>query len=157
MENASKALIIAGAILLAILLISLGIMIFNQAQDTVNNSGMSQAEITAFNNKFLKYEGKGKTGSEVKALLSEVIANNGDENNSHRMISAVFQPAGTVNKTTIIASNNSGQPNTKSIVTSKNYNVYMHYYNNGTKLNGGRESTTVTDGCIYFIEINELK
>ena len=49
MENASKALIIAGAILLAILLISLGIMIFNQAQDTVNNSGMSQAEITAFN------------------------------------------------------------------------------------------------------------
>ena len=32
MENASKALIIAGAILLAILLISLGIMIFNQAQ-----------------------------------------------------------------------------------------------------------------------------
>ena len=30
MENPSKALIIAGAILLAILLISLGIMIFNQ-------------------------------------------------------------------------------------------------------------------------------
>ena len=38
MENASKALIIAGAILLAILLISLGIMIFNQAQDTVNKT-----------------------------------------------------------------------------------------------------------------------
>ena len=65
MENASKALIIAGAILLAILLISLGIMIFNQAQDTVNNSGMSQAEITAFNNKFLKYEGKGKKTSDT--------------------------------------------------------------------------------------------
>ena len=69
MENASKALIIAGAILLAILLISLGIMIFNQAQDTVNNSGMSQAEITAFNNKFLKYEGTQK-GSVVKSLIN---------------------------------------------------------------------------------------
>ena len=45
MENASKALIIAGAILLAILLISLGIMIFNQAQDTVTNSGMTEAEL----------------------------------------------------------------------------------------------------------------
>ena len=32
MENASKALIIAGAILLAILLISLGIMIFNHQE-----------------------------------------------------------------------------------------------------------------------------
>ena len=52
MENASKALIIAGAILLSILLISLGIMIFNQAQTTVQDSGMSQAEISTFNSKF---------------------------------------------------------------------------------------------------------
>ncbi len=78
MENASKALIIAGAILLAILLISLGILIFSQAQDTVNNSGMSQAEITAFNNKFLKYEGTQK-GSVAKSLVNEVIASNADE------------------------------------------------------------------------------
>ena len=75
MENASKALIIAGAILLAILLISLGIMIFNQAQDTVSGSGMSQAEMQAFNNKFLKYEGTIK-GSQVKALINEVNTSN---------------------------------------------------------------------------------
>lgn len=80
MENASKALIIAGAILLAILLISLGIMIFNQAQDTVNNSGMTQAEVTTFNNKFLKYEGKQK-GAVVKSLINEIKAANADENN----------------------------------------------------------------------------
>lgn len=79
MENASKALIIAGAILLAILLISLGILIFNQAQDTVNNSGMSQAEITAFNNKLLKYEGDKQPGSVVKALYNEVQASNATE------------------------------------------------------------------------------
>ena len=78
MENASKALIIAGAILLAILLISLGIFIFSQAQDTVNNSGMSQAEISTFNNKFLKYEGTQK-GSVVKSAINEVIASNSDE------------------------------------------------------------------------------
>ena len=64
MENASKALIIAGAILLAILLISLGIMIYNQAQNTVNNSGMSEAELSSYNNKFLKYEGT-QTGSVI--------------------------------------------------------------------------------------------
>ena len=78
MENASKALLIAGAILLAILLISLGIMIFNQGQDTVNNSGMSQAAITAFNNKFLKYEGVQK-GSVVKSLVNEALASGADE------------------------------------------------------------------------------
>ena len=43
MENASKALIIAGAILLSILLISLGIMIFNNASNVANGQQMDQA------------------------------------------------------------------------------------------------------------------
>mgnify|MGYP000766687726 CR=1 FL=1 len=108
MENASKALIIAGAILLAILLISLGIMIFNQAQDTVNNSGMSQAEITAFNNKFLKYEGD-QDGSVVKSLVNEVIASNADDNNPDVKV------------------NNSTNPSTSSISTTKKYTVTLSY------------------------------
>ena len=76
MENASKALIIAGAILLSILLISLGIMIFNQAQDTVGSINMSEQEIQAFNNKFIPYEGSNKRGTEVNALIQLVRANN---------------------------------------------------------------------------------
>ena len=75
MENASKALIIAGAILLSILLISLGIMIFNQAQSAIDGSGMSDAELQAFNSKFLKYEGKQK-GSVIRSMVQEVVANN---------------------------------------------------------------------------------
>ena len=55
MENASKALIIAGAILLAILLISLGIMIYTQASGVVNNNAMSEVEISSFNKKFTQY------------------------------------------------------------------------------------------------------
>lgn len=115
MENASKALIIAGAILLAILLISLGIMIFNQAQDTVNNSGMSQAELQAFNNKFLKYEGT-RTGSEVKALVNEVIASNADPNNvsAKRIV--------LVNSWT-----SAKQIKTSNILTEKSYTVELGY------------------------------
>ena len=64
MENASKALIIAGAILLSILLITLGIMIFGQAQDTVNNSGMSQAEIE----QMLNSDGFGDYADEITDL-----------------------------------------------------------------------------------------
>lgn len=80
MENASKALIIAGAILLSILIISLGIMILNQARDTINGAGMSQAEIQAFNSKFTQYEGS-RRGSVVRSLLQEVIANNATDEN----------------------------------------------------------------------------
>lgn len=117
MENASKALIIAGAILLAILLISLGIMIFNQAQDTVNNSGMTQAEITTFNNKFLKYEGTQK-GSVVKSLVNEVIASNADSSN----------PVVKVNGT-------GGGITTSDIDTTATYTVALEYNSNGRVAN----------------------
>lgn len=39
MENASKALIIAGAILVSILLISLGIVMFNASKGTSDQAG----------------------------------------------------------------------------------------------------------------------
>ena len=67
MENASKALIIAGAILLAILIISLGIMIYNQASGVVNNNAMSEVDISSFNQ---------KRGAQVNSLLSQIQTNN---------------------------------------------------------------------------------
>lgn len=101
MENASKALIIAGAILLSILLISLGIMVFTQAQDSIQNGGMSKAEISTFNSNFLKYEGT-KKGSEVKALIQEVnssnIADVNEGNNRQITINGVVD-ASTANGT----------------------------------------------------------
>lgn len=120
MENASKALIIAGAILLAILLISLGIMIFNQAQDTINNSGMTQAELTAFNQKFTKYEGDQK-GSVVRSLVQEVIASNSDDNNSdaNRLISVTIGGKKLEGDNIV----------TSGIINTQTYNVKMEYTN----------------------------
>ena len=115
MENASKALIIAGAILLAILLISLGIMIYNQAQNTVNNSGMSEAESSSFNNKFLKYEGT-QTGSVVKSLINEVIVTNSQ---GERQVK--FKGAGNTTETTT--------PTTSGVDTKKSYSVKLTYSN----------------------------
>ncbi len=120
MENASKALIIAGAILLAILLISLGIMIFAQAQDTVNNSGMNEAATTSFNNKFLKYEGTRK-GSEVKALVNEAIAANADDNNSSNSISVKV----------LYNSKDLTSEGSSAISTSETYEVNLSKYANG--------------------------
>lgn len=123
MENASKALIIAGAILLAILLITLGIYIFQQAQSTVNNSGMSQAEIQTFNSQFTKYEGEKIKGSSVKSLIQEVNVNNSqDESNEHQI---------TVTGVTAAASGSEAGYNqylTSGIKNTKTYSVKITKY-----------------------------
>ena len=78
MENASKALIIAGAILIAILLISTGILVMNSINkplDEASQQGDSQA-VQMFNSKFIQYAGKNKTAQDVKALLSTIISSN---------------------------------------------------------------------------------
>ena len=87
MENASKALIIAGAILLAILIISLGIMIYNQAAGVVNNNAMSDVEIQQFNQKFTQYEGTRVRGATVNSMLQAVLANNTSADDDNRKVS----------------------------------------------------------------------
>ena len=156
MENASKALIIAGAILLAILLISLGIMIFNQAQDTVNNSGMSQAEITAFNNKFLKYEGKGKKTSDIKMLANEVLVSNAEESNASRLIIVWNITKGT----SIVKLDDKSAIKDKSLIDmssiekDKTYTVKAGYCTNPSE-NRPEAPNTLTKGCIYTMRIVE--
>ena len=85
MENASKALIIAGAILLAILIISLGILIYNQASGVVGNNTMSEVDIQTFNQKFTQYVGE-QRGSAVRSLIQQVQASNAAEGNEQRQV-----------------------------------------------------------------------
>ena len=77
MENASKALIIAGAILIAIMLISLSVFIFNrmggQAKEMAN---MDEQQISAFNSKITPYIGNSIAGSQVNALLQYCLTSN---------------------------------------------------------------------------------
>ena len=89
MENATKALLIAAAVLVAILIISLGLVVFNRASETVGSVDMSGQEIQAFNEKFLKYNGDNKRGTEVNALLKTVVNSNLSETtngNSEKMV-----------------------------------------------------------------------
>lgn len=76
MENASKALIIAGAILLSILIISLGIIIYNQASSVVDSGSMDEVAVTTFNEKFRQYEGNNVRGNNVNSMINAVIQNN---------------------------------------------------------------------------------
>ena len=75
MENASKALIIAGAILLAILIIALGVYIFNQARSATNMDDLSNQQVEAHNATFQNYEGT-INGTQAKALIDAIRNNN---------------------------------------------------------------------------------
>ncbi|MBP3255933.1 MAG: hypothetical protein J6M60_05545 [Clostridia bacterium] len=77
MENASKALIIAGAIIISIVLISLGVFVLNGATDLVKSSSdMSSQEVQAFNSKFISYEGTKINGANAKSLCTVIRTHN---------------------------------------------------------------------------------
>ena len=76
MENASKALIIAGAILLAILLIGLGVFVYNQASHTVNDTNLDQLEVSKFNQQFEPYLNKEISGTTAKSLIQTIESSN---------------------------------------------------------------------------------
>ena len=79
MENASKALIIAAAILLSILIIALGMRVFTASSSAGDSVSLESNEIQAHNSKFLAYEGKIK-GSQVVNLINDVQKNNSQYN-----------------------------------------------------------------------------
>ena len=73
MENATKALLIAAAVLIAILIISLGLVVYTSSAETVKQANLSQQEVQAANEKFARYNGTNKRGSEVNAMLNTVL------------------------------------------------------------------------------------
>ena len=82
MENASKALIIAGAILISIVIISFGIIIINNVRGNITGANVNEADTQAFNSKFQSYVGSGKTAAQIEQLIQAVMTNNISENSS---------------------------------------------------------------------------
>lgn len=92
MENASKALLIAGAILICILLIAIGMYIYNSAQSTIKTAAgqMGQQDKEMYNSMIKKYVGSSKKGSDVKQMIEDVISqNNQYVNESGKFISVL--------------------------------------------------------------------
>ncbi|MBO5141582.1 MAG: hypothetical protein J6C46_01055 [Clostridia bacterium] len=90
MDNASKALIIAGAILIAVMLVSLGVMLYNTASGVAETTigSVEALGVSGFNAQFETYLGTGKSKSQAAGLVSKVIANN---NNNDIEIGITFR------------------------------------------------------------------
>ncbi|MBR3614269.1 MAG: hypothetical protein IKL55_03730 [Clostridia bacterium] len=91
MENSSKALIIAGALLISILIIAVGMFVFNGANSSITDtmSAMSTQEIETFNAKYSIYEGE-QTGSNVKSLIGVLISNSNSNKDENIKIPGVY-------------------------------------------------------------------
>ena len=75
MDNASKALIMAGAILIAVAIVGIGIYIFS-ASNSLTNDAVDQIDTIAvqmFNNTFTQYATGIQTGQKVPGKSDEVI------------------------------------------------------------------------------------
>ena len=78
MENATKALLIAAAVLIVIVIIALGVALLNPGSDM---KGQAEAvgestSVQAFNTHFSPYLGNNKKASDVRALVTDVLASN---------------------------------------------------------------------------------
>lgn len=156
MENASKALIIAGAILISILLIAISMYIYNSAQGTINNAGskMSENEKSMYNSSVTPYSGKNKKGVDVRSLIDSIIAsNNSNAGEAGKFISITPNFGGTEYKDKEI-----GEAGLKD----NNDTAVSGFSNTMSKLkaevNMGKRydiETTQSAGLIVNVKINE--
>ena len=127
MENATKALLIAAAVLIAILLISLGVGVFNTASEQMGEADLSEYQIQQFNDKFSKYEGENESGSEVNALITTVFNHNNQQDDDAMKVSL------TVDGDTIVANTGTTTTSPEKVSTGSRYTVTCTY-NEASKL-----------------------
>lgn len=78
MENASKALLMAGGILIALLVIGALVLMFGNLQDyqMKKNASIDQSEVADFNNQFEPYNKNNLTLMELKSVYNKITSNN---------------------------------------------------------------------------------
>ena len=126
MENATKALLIAAAVLIAILIISFALIIYNMASETVGNVNLSEAEMAQFNAKFTAYEGERISGAQINALTTSVLMHNQQEQQAKtsRYVDVKGDIDGTGKEQGLVAGGN-----TKKVPAANYYKVVCEYEN----------------------------
>lgn len=125
MENMSKALIIAGAILISLLLVGVGVLVVTRvnapAQQGVER--MNSQEKQSFNSQFEIYQGE-QNANNVRSLLSTIRGNNSSDTQLYKV--KITYSNGTVN----VKAQTDDTSITKvqnDITTAKTYTVTFEY------------------------------
>lgn len=156
MENASKALIIAGAILISIIIIGLGVYFVNMAQQAGQGVNLDKQVVESHNNPFTAYFKNAASATDVKSLISEVRSNNLTATNSGDESTKIYLAYSDGSKWTITdqASSISG-----NIKTGKRYKISSKDVSNDTIPSGDSEpdSGYYKSGYIKVIQIELVK
>ena len=134
MENASKALIIAGAILLSILIIAIGMYIYNSSTNSIYSAAdqISSQEQQSFNTQWESYE-QNQPGSSVKNMVSKLISNaqvNAEERTKLPNLQYQARDGGdVVDVDSVVGNTNVAGFNAarSQLETKHNYYVELHY------------------------------
>ena len=159
MENASKALIIAGAILISILLIAISMYVYTSAQGTVTQAGaqMTAQEKDMYNAKINSYVGNSKAGIDVKSLIDAVISsNNANMEDSGKFIAittASFTNTTAPANTTIGADGEANNDATYVNTQSQTMQTLKSRVNTGKRYD--ITVTTSSTGLITLVTITE--
>ena len=101
--------------------VSLPLMMYNQATDVVEDNSMSETEKETFNQRFESYEGE-QRGTNIKSLLQTVLSNNISQTEEDRKV----QISGD-----IIVNKDSTEVPTNDVDISSTYHVEMKYNDEG--------------------------
>lgn len=128
MENASKALIIAGAILLSILIIGLGMFIYNQAADAVGKTGIDEQKVKSYNSSFEQYDGV-ISGTSARTLCDVIRSHNNSHQDDETLNVSVTVGTGTPSNSAPTAVVQATAVNTEKakIKAGKQYKVAFGY------------------------------
>ena len=140
MENASKALIIAGAILIAILLIGVGMYVYNSSMKPIDQSGqqMDAQAIQMFNARIEQYVGTGLRAAQVRTCLSEVNSLSKSEA-SNKVIDVV----GEIKNGKTVLEVKDVENVMKSLKTNSKYDIKVTY--NDKNVGGSISKVIVTE------------
>lgn len=140
MENASKALIIAGSILIALMIIGAVLLMFNSLSNYQNmqDKDTKEAQIVKFNNQYETYNRDNVRGSDLYSLLNRVV----DYNRRKSTVGREIDDEGV---------DSQFQPMTIIVSFKDNNNLKKFTYNN-------KESQLfkkILEGSKYTFEINK--
>lgn len=91
MENASKTIIIAGSVIVAILVLSLAVYVYNAASGSLGVASVQidSIVIEQYNAQYQSYDKAFVTGIEVKECISEVLYNNANSTDDRVFVSGL--------------------------------------------------------------------
>lgn len=136
MENASKALIIAGAIILSILIIGLGMFIYQQAAGAMNGANLDPQKANAYNQEFTNYAGT-ISGANARSLYSVIASHNRSYTDDYSQQVTLTIDGGELDESTIFEPDAAPTMPSNTLKAGQTYHVTFQYNKSGyiTKCN----------------------